>query len=75
MDRQPITDDRSINGNIISMGYDEEKEILEIEYVQGFLYQYHKVPKEVYAKLLAERNKISFVQSRIAKVYRNQRIK
>lgn len=76
MERQPLEDrDNRMIGNIISIGYDEEKEILEIEYQLGYIYQYHKVPKSAYEKLMSERNKIAFVQERIAKVYRNQRIK
>ena len=76
MERQPLEDrDNRMIGNLISIGYDSEKEILEIEYQLGYIYQYHKVPKSVYDKLMSERNKIAFVQERIAKVFRNQRIK
>ncbi len=76
MERQPVSDkDNRMIGNMISIGYDSEKEILEIEYNLGYLYQYHKVPKEVYDRLMNERNKIAFVQERIAKVYKNQRLK
>lgn len=76
MERQKINDkDSRMTGNIISIGYDSKEEILEIEYKLGYLYQYHKVPKEVYERLMSERNKIEFVQQRIAKVYRNQRLK
>jgi len=76
MERQALEDkDSRMLGNLISIGYDPEQEILEIEYQQGYLYQYHKVPKEVYERLMSERNKIVFVQTRIAKIYRNQRLK
>lgn len=76
MERQALEDkDSRMLGNLISVGYDPEQEILEIEYQQGYLYQYHKVPKEVYERLMSERNKIVFVQTRIAKIYRNQRLK
>jgi hypothetical protein len=62
-------------GNLRSVGYDSEKNILEIEYNLGFIYQYYSVPKEMFDKLMSERNKIVFVQERIAKQYRSQRIK
>ncbi|MFA5745962.1 MAG: KTSC domain-containing protein [archaeon] len=76
MERQPVDDNNhKMIGNIVSIGYDPELEVLEVEYQLGYLYQYLKVPKETYDKLMNERNKITFVQERIAKVYKNQRIK
>ncbi|HOW29883.1 MAG TPA: KTSC domain-containing protein [archaeon] len=76
MERQPVDDrDHRMIGNLVSIGYDAENEILEIEYQLGYIYQYLKVPKSAYDKLMSERNKIVFVQERIAKVYRNQRLK
>ena len=76
MERQPVEDNNhKMIGNIVSIGYDPELEVLEVEYQLGYLYQYLKVPKEAYDKLMNERNKITFVQERIAKVYKNQRIK
>lgn len=75
MEREKLEDNKSLNGNIISIGYDKEKKILEIEYVHGFLYHYHNVPKEIYDQLMSEESKITFVQERIAKMFRAQRIK
>lgn len=76
MERQPIIDNDSRRiGNLVSIGYDPESQILEIEYKMGYLYQYHKVPKDVYERLMSEKNKIEFVQQRIAKVYRGHRLK
>ncbi|HNW05635.1 MAG TPA: KTSC domain-containing protein [archaeon] len=76
MERQPVDGkDSRLIGNLVSIGYDPDSQILEIEYRLGYIYQYHKVPKEVYERLMSERNKIGFVQERIAKIYRNQRLK
>lgn len=76
MERTPLEDkDSRMIGNLRSVGYDTEKNILEIEYNLGFIYQYYSVPKEMFDKLMSERNKIVFVQERIAKQYRSQRIK
>lgn len=76
MERQPLEDkDNRMTGNLRSIGYDSEKEILEIEYTLGFIYQYYSVPKSVYEKLMSEKNKIVFVQERISKQFRSQRIK
>lgn len=76
MERQPVEDkDSRMIGNLVSIGYDSDNQVLEVEYKLGYIYQYHKVPKDVYERLISERNKIEFVQQRIAKVYRNQRLK
>ncbi len=76
MERVAVEDkDSKMTGNILSIGYDQEEHILEIEYKLGYLYRYHNVPKEIYDKLMSERNKIAFVQQRIAKFYKGQRIK
>lgn len=76
MERTPLEDkDSRMVGNLRSVGYDSEKNILEIEYNLGFIYQYYSVSKEMFDKLMSERNKIVFVQERIAKQYRSQRIK
>lgn len=76
MERQALDNlDPRMIGNIISVGYDAKEEILEIEYKLGFIYQYYKVPKSIYDKLIEEKNKILFVQERIAKIYKSQRIK
>jgi hypothetical protein len=35
-----------------SVGYDDSKKILEIEFSSGFVYQYSGVPQKVYADLM-----------------------
>jgi len=47
MERIPVE-----SSNISSIGYDEENEILEIEFHSGSVYQYYDVPFEVYDELM-----------------------
>lgn len=48
MDRQAIN-----SANIASAGYDEESQIMEVEFDQGgAIYQYHNVPKSVWEAFL-----------------------
>lgn len=48
MDRKQIT-----SSHLASIGYDETSAILEVEFVQGGVYQYFAVPSEVHAGLMA----------------------
>jgi len=40
------------SSNLASIGYDEENNILEIEFNHGGIYQYLKVPLDVYEELM-----------------------
>ena len=40
------------SSNFASIGYDLEKEILEIEFNHGGVYQYFDVPQSVYEELM-----------------------
>jgi len=40
------------SSNLASVGYDEESQILEIEFNHGGVYQYYDVPKEEYQSLM-----------------------
>jgi hypothetical protein len=43
----------SVNSsNLASIGYDEQNEILEIEFNHGGVYQYYDVPTDVYDELM-----------------------
>lgn len=45
-----------VSANIASVGYDEEAEILEIEFKSGGVYQYSHVPKRVHKNLLGAKS-------------------
>ncbi len=40
------------SSNLASVGYDEEKQILEVQFKHGGVYQYFEVPKNVYEELM-----------------------
>jgi hypothetical protein len=46
------------SSNLKSLGYDEEKHALEVEFQGGRLYTYTAVPKEVYERLMEEQAKV-----------------
>ncbi|MCD4751965.1 MAG: KTSC domain-containing protein [Anaerolineaceae bacterium] len=48
MNRNPV-----VSSNIMSIGYDATRMILEIEFKGGSLYQYSNVPLDVYEGLMA----------------------
>lgn len=48
MERQYVS-----SSNIASIGYDPENMILEIEFLNGSVYQYYDVPQSIYEGLMA----------------------
>ena len=48
MDRLPVS-----SSNIASIGYDPDRKILEIEFLNGSIYQYFEVPENIYAGLMS----------------------
>ena len=48
MERQYVS-----SSNIGSIGYDPENMILEIEFLNGSVYQYYDVPQSIYEGLMA----------------------
>lgn len=55
MRRKPID-----SSAIASVGYDPEKETLEVEFQSGNVYRYSGVPEEIYEDLLRARSKGRF---------------
>ncbi len=47
MQRQTVTSE-----NLRAVGYDEAKQLLEVEFRNGAIYQYRGVPKPVYTQLM-----------------------
>lgn len=48
MQRQPVT-----SSNLASVGYEDASATLEVEFVDGGIYQYFSVPSQVHAGLMA----------------------
>lgn len=48
-----ITRNIVASSNVISIGYDEEASVLDVEYSSGGVYQYFNVPKHIYESLIS----------------------
>lgn len=45
------------SSNLLSVGYDERTLTLEIEFRDGCIYQYTRIPKQVYVELMSAEKK------------------
>ncbi|MBO9660865.1 MAG: KTSC domain-containing protein [Chitinophagaceae bacterium] len=54
---------------IASIQYNEPKEILRIVFVSGSVYDYLKVPLELYKSMIAAKSKGTFLNTRIKEHY------
>ncbi len=66
---------RVSSSNIRSIGYDVQDETLEVEFVNGGIYQYFGVPQKVYERFMAASSKGSFLSSRIRDKFRTKKIR
>lgn len=64
MERTPVT-----SSDILSVGYDAETHVLEIEFIKGSVYQYFGVPQEVYDGILWADSKGKYFHANIKNVY------
>lgn len=55
------------SSNLSSVGFDSNNEILEIEFLNGSIYQYFRVPAEIYAGLMSARSKGQYFDAYIKK--------
>ncbi|MFZ2151379.1 MAG: KTSC domain-containing protein [Candidatus Absconditicoccaceae bacterium] len=62
------------SSNLISVGYDEENEILEIEFDSG-IYQYYKVPLKVYEGLMDAISLGTYLNKYVKGVYKYKQIR
>lgn len=60
---------------IASVGYDEENEILEVEFNSGQVYQYFEVPREVFDELLQAESKGRYMKSSVIDCYPYTKVK
>lgn len=70
MKREPVE-----SSNLASVGYDAAKQILEIEFNHGGIYQYFNVPEEEYEELMSANSHGSYFVHNIKDVYEYDRIK
>ena len=60
MDRIPVT-----SSSIVSVGYNPDTKTLEVEFVNGGIYQYFDVRRSIYDALMAANSKGAFVSDHI----------
>lgn len=63
------------SSNINAIGYDESLGILEIEFNNGYAYEYYDVPSYEYDQLMAAESKGKYANKNIYRNYRNNRIR
>ena len=62
------------SSNIASIGYDANTETLEVEFLNGSVYQYYNVPQNMYDQLMAEGSKGRFLNAYIKNAYPYSRV-
>ena len=70
MERQQIS-----SSDIRLVGYDNQSQILEIEFYSGGIYQYFDVPASVYLALMNATSKGTYFHKHIKEIYKYKRIK
>lgn len=55
--------------NISSIGYDADSETLEVEFLNGSIYQYYNVPQGLYEQLMIAPSKGQFLNANIKNSY------
>jgi hypothetical protein len=69
MDRQLVA-----SSNVVSIGYDEPSATLEIEFLNGAVYQYFNVGSDLHAQLMASPSKGQFMHAYIRNAYPFSRV-
>ena len=69
MERESVS-----SSNIASIGYEENSETLEIEFLNGGVYQYFDVPKQVYDGLMGADSHGKYLAANIKGTYRYSKV-
>jgi hypothetical protein len=70
MKREPVE-----SSMLVSIGYDVEQRILELEFNSGKVYQYFEVPAQVYQDMMKDDSKGSYFQAVIDGTYNYIQVK
>ncbi|WP_241430551.1 KTSC domain-containing protein [Haloferax volcanii] len=70
VDRTPVT-----SSNLRSVGYDQDEQILEIEFNSGGVYRYFGVPSNIYADLMNASSHGKYFHSNIKDVYEYKQVR
>jgi hypothetical protein len=55
------------SSTLVSVGYDEKKSILEVEFKNGSIYQYYDVPSAVHRGLMAADSHGGYLDAKVKK--------
>ena len=69
MNRQAVT-----SSNIASIGYDADSQTLEIEFLNGGVYQYFDVPQHVHQELMKASSHGQYLAQNIKGAYRFSKV-
>lgn len=69
MDRNHVA-----SSNIASVGYDEPSQTLEVEFLNGSIYQYYNVPPNMHQELMQAGSKGKFLNTYIKNAYPYSRV-
>jgi len=62
------------SSNVSSVGYDENTQTLEVEYLTGAIYQYYNVPQNIYEGMMDSPSKGRFLNLYIKDYYPYSRV-
>ena len=62
------------SSNISSIGYDPSRDTLEVEFLNGSIYQYFNVPENMYKQLMATPSKGRFLHAYVKNAYPYSRV-
>jgi len=62
------------SSNIASVGHDESSQTLEVEFLNGSIYEYYAVPSHVYQELISASSVGSYFAQRVKNAYGFSRI-
>lgn len=62
------------SSNIRSVGYDPQTQTLEVEFMNGTIYQYYGVPEQIYDQMMGEQSKGRFLNTYIRNQYPYSRV-
>ena len=62
------------SSNVASIGYDEQYQTLEVEFLNGSIYQYYNVPANISDQLMKEPSKGRFLYTYIQNAYPFSRV-
>ena len=57
------------SSNIASVGYDVSSQALEVEFLNGSVYEYYNVPEQVYQELISATTVGGYFNQRVKKLY------